>query len=50
MRIVIHEKYSTNDYEKSSNSETGDSVDNDELNRSERIVRILIHKCSSNEY
>ena len=42
VRIVIHEKYSSN------SSEIGDSDDNDKSNRSERIMRIVIHKYSSN--
>ena len=43
VRIVINEKYCSN------SSEIVDSEDNDESNRSERMLRIVIHKFSTNE-
>ena len=43
VRIVIHEKYSSNC------SEIGDWEDNDKSNRSERMMKIVNHKYSTNE-
>ena len=43
VRIAIHEKYSSN------SSEIVDSEDNDESNRSKRLMRIVIQKYSTNE-
>ena len=44
VKIVIHEKYSSNNF-----SKIGDWEDNGESNRSERMMRIVIYKYSTNE-